>query len=182
MRARGDIPGISSTGKGLQSSRNNSYFLISYCGFVFSVTDRAVREGVVMLICRCRGEGKPLCWRERCFPSPRTPHPFPSALLSGKSQEYEATPPPKTSGVCTASLSYLFKLFVKFVLVGPGRLRSLTGIDSRDEVLPFPRKNDSGTIMPFVPRRRSCGAAGRGSGDPRRCRFRQRFRVQEFLP
>ena len=168
MRARGDIPGRSSTGKGLQSSRNNSYFLISYCGFVFSVTDRAVREGVVMLICRCRGKGNP--------------HPFPSALLSGKSQEYEATPPPKTSGVCTASLSYLFKLFVKFVLAGPGRLRSLTGIDSRDEVLPFPRKNDSGTIMPFVPRRRSCGAAGRGSGDPRRCRFRQRFRVQEFLP
>ena len=27
------------------------------------------------------GEGKPLCSRERCFPSPQAPHPFPSALF-----------------------------------------------------------------------------------------------------
>ncbi|WP_300811092.1 hypothetical protein, partial [uncultured Desulfovibrio sp.] len=51
--------------------------------------------------------------RERCFPSPQAPHPFPSALLSGKSQEYEATPPPKTSGACTAYLFYLLKLFLE---------------------------------------------------------------------
>ncbi|MDM8217226.1 hypothetical protein QUW15_13850, partial [Desulfovibrio piger] len=34
--------------------------------------------------------------------------------LSGKSQEYEATPPPKTNGVCTAYLFYVLKLLVKF--------------------------------------------------------------------
>ena len=54
-------------------------------------------------------------------PSPQAPHPFPSALLSGKSQEYETASPPKTSGVCTACLSYLLKLFLKFVLTDPSR-------------------------------------------------------------
>ena len=53
------------------------------------------------------------------FPFSQAPHPFPSALLPGKSQVHVATPPPKASGAYITYSLYILKLFVKFMLTGP---------------------------------------------------------------
>ena len=52
--------------------------------------------------------------------SPQAPHPFPSALLPGEEPKTRGPLVPKASGVHIVCLDYLLKLFVKFMLTGPG--------------------------------------------------------------
>lgn len=75
-----------------------------------------------------RPSGRCRRWRG---PLPPNPHPFPSALLPGKHRGRKATPPPSASGVQVTCLSYLLKLFAKFVLAGPGK-RQPEGLRGRD--------------------------------------------------